>query len=107
MADETPTPTPTPTITPTASVTPTPTVTPTVTPYIPPVTPSTSAPPTFETLIQAYPELENSLTLNPAGSAEMLNPDLRAQEIFYADRAREGEFGYSVRRRLHHMGYNV
>ena len=115
MPDETPTPTPTvtPTETPAPGVTPTGTPTPTVTPTgsgAPTITPTPS--PTLvlnsiAALVQAFPELEQSLTLNPAGSAEMLDPENRAQEIVYADRAREGEFGYSVRRRLHHMGYNV
>ena len=114
MPDETPTPTPTitPTGTPAPGVTPTNTVTPTRTgPAVAPTstpTPSvTLALNSIESLIFAFPELEQSLTLNPAGSAEMLDPENRAQEIVHSDRAREGEFGYSVRRRLHHLGYNV
>ena len=109
------TPTPTPTITPTRTspaVTPTNTVTPTRTgPAVAPTstpTPSvTLALNSIESLIFAFPELEQSLTLNPAGSAEMLDPENRDQENVHSDRALEGEFGYSVRRRLHHMGYNV
>jgi hypothetical protein len=54
-----------------------------------------------------FPEVAASLALNPAGFEEMLDANTRAEEVFYADRAREGEFGYSVRRRLHNMGYNV
>lgn len=113
MPDETPTPTVTPSVTPTQTGTPmvTPSVTPTQTgTYVPRVTPTPSATlalNSIASLVFAFPELEQSLTLNPAGSAEMLDPEIRAQEIVHSDRAREGEFGYSVRRRLHHMGYNV
>lgn len=95
MADPTPTPTVTPTVTPSH----TPSVTPTVTPSASTVT--------LQSLINAYPEIANSLTLNPAGSAEMLDPYIRSREAIYTDRARLGEFGYNVHRRLRNQGYNI
>jgi len=99
-------PTPTPTVTPTEVIAPppTPSITPTST-LTPTVTPSLEI--TLEVLQSLYPELANSLTLNPSQSALMLDPELRALEATYAHHARGGEFGYNVRRRLRNSGYNV
>lgn len=63
--------------------------------------------PNLNGLKQMYPEVATSLTLNPSESAVMFDPYYREMEARYVDRAREGEFGFDVRRRLRNAGYNI